>query len=730
MSLSDPPEGRRDNLTPALTVRVAIAGSVVLALFAIVFFRLWFLQVLTGQHYVLTASRNQTRVVAVAPQRGEILDASGHALVTSSTALAVEIVPTDLPVKVNQSNILDSFRRDDAVYDRLAHVIGLGTRRHHCTVAVPPPSCQVATGKCPASTTRRLSPIACMVAKQIALNTYANVTVKSPVSTRVQFYIDERANYFPGVEIDQTSVSGYPFQTLAAQTLGYVGRLTTAQQTQKVFKNVNANAVVGQSGLELQYDQYLRGKFGKERVKINAAGVAVGEGRSTSPTSGDNLKTSLNLKLQRVAEQSLSHSISLNNGLGGAVVAMDPQTGAIDAMGSAPSYDPSVFTHSISTAEYNRLFGAGSNDPLFNRATQSTAPDGSTFKVITATAALQSGQWTPSATYDDTGQFCPAGSGIPPCFKNSGGVANGTLDLASAIRLSDDVFFYHLGDILNSTRPLGGPLQTWARRFGVGRDPHVDLPSAGTGILPTPAYYDARVKAEQECETATGAYRYTDGKGGFSTTPRPGYHRSPRHPYDTATGSGGCGLAIPGTIWTVGQNINTAVGQGDVEISPLQLAMVYSAIENGGTIVRPHVGDDIQNAQGTVLQKLSFPAQRHLHIDPANLQAIQTGLHEAAQSSGGTSDDVMGTFPKPVYGKTGTAQYIPTSGPRAGVETDYSWYSCYVPASATSKPIEIVVWVEGGGFGDTAAAPVARQMLNQWFTGSPGKYTAGTSTTK
>ncbi len=137
--------------------------------------------------------------------------------------------------------------------------------------------------------------------------------------------------------------------------------------------------------------------------------------------------------------------------------------------------------------------------------------------------------------------------------------------------------------------------------------------------MPTPAWFDRRTSLEVQCERAVGAYRYTNGKGGISATPRKGYHRSPKHPYDAATGTGGCGLAIPGTTWTVGDNINAAVGQGDVGISPLQLGMVYSAIENGGTIVHPHLGQDIQSPDGTVLQRLSSPPLRRLHINPTYL---------------------------------------------------------------------------------------------------------------
>ena len=161
------------------------------------------------------------------------------------------------------------------------------------------------------------------------------------------------------------------------------------------------------------------------------------------------------------------------------------------------------------------------------------------------------------------------------------------------------------------------------------------------------------------------------------------------------------------------------MGQGDVQVTPLQLAVAYSALANGGTVVRPHFGVDVQDQDGTVLQTINPPPSRHFSINPLYRSTILQGLNDAAQTSGGTSDDVMGNFPMKVYGKTGTAQYAN--------QPDYAWYSCFV-IDNTNKPIEVVVHVEKGGFGDIAAAPVARQILSQWFFGKPGKYQAGTST--
>jgi penicillin-binding protein 2 len=225
---------------------------------------------------------------------------------------------------------------------------------------------------------------------------------------------------------------------------------------------------------------------------------------------------------------------------------------------------------------------------------------------------------------------------------------------------------------------------------------------------------EGRNKLEAQCDSATGPFKWTapDGKH-TSSHHHKGWHRSQKH------APGGCGIA-DGTNrpWSIGDNESLAVGQGDVQVTPLQLAVAYSALANGHTVVRPHFGVDVQDQDGTVLQAINPPAARPISINPFYRSTILEGLNEAAQSSGGTSDDVMGKFPMKVYGKTGTAQY--TNQP------DYAWYACFV-IDNTNKPIVVIVHIEKGGFGDIAAAPVARQILSQWFYGTPGKYVAGTN---
>ena len=285
----------------------------------------------------------------------------------------------------------------------------------------------------------------------------------------------------------------------------------------------------------------------------------------------------------------------------------------------------------------------------------------------------------------------------------------------NAIRVSSDDFFYNLGVLTNSPAPNGGPLQNWARLYGIGQKTGIDLPGEVSGTLPDAAWRAHRNELEAECDDATGPFKYTNG---VTTGPRKlkGWHRSQKHP------PGGCGIA-DGTDrpWSAGDNENLAVGQGDVQVTPLQLAVAYSALANDGTIVTPHMGLDVQTADGFVLRSFNPAPKRHINLDPLYRNTILAGLRAAASQPGGTSADVFGNFPEQVYGKTGTAQY--------NGQQDYAWYACFVPPSATSKPIVVVVTVEQGGFGAVGAAPVARQILSQWFFGSKGAYVAGNSQT-
>jgi penicillin-binding protein 2 len=707
------PDDRRAPLTPQLALRVAIIGSVALAMFAVIFFRLWFLQVLSGEAYAHQAQTNRQRPLDIPAPRGQILDRNGNVLVDSRQAIVVQISAPDLPVPLTTSTVISPPAADQVLYRRLAHVLGVPNRISKCLIELT-----VATRL--VRYYPRLSNIACAVSQGYAKLPYANVTVATDVPNDVLFYLKEHQLEFPGVQIQRVWLRTYPLKGLAAQLFGTVGQIEPSELHDPRFKGLLQSAVVGQSGLEWYYNRYLQGIDGAEQVQVDAFGRFTGVVGTTPYVPGDNLRLSLDTGLQRAGEEALAHSIGLNAGDGGAFVAMNPDTGEVYAMGSNPSFDPNVFTHPISTSRFNQMFGPSSNYPLINRAIQSAGPTGSTFKPITATAALQSGVWNVSDTFTDTGTFCVGSGAAQQCRHNAGHAVDGTLDIIDALKVSSDDFFYNLGAKTNVdpfAHPQGGPLQHWAREYGLGKQTGIDVGGEVSGTLPTPAWRAHRNELEAECDNATGPFSYTNATGTATSARKlPGFHRSSKHP------PGYCGIA-DGTNrpWSIGDNISLAVGQGDVQVTPLQLAVVYSAIANGGWVVRPHIGFDVEQPDGTVLQRIAPPPVRHLPIDPLYLDTIRAGLRAAASQPGGTSADVMGTFPEQVYGKTGTAQYTN--------QNDYSWYACFVPQWATGKPIVVVVWVEQGGFGAVAAAPVARQILSQWFFGRPGPYVAGSSKT-
>ena len=289
--------------------------------------------------------------------------------------------------------------------------------------------------------------------------------------------------------------------------LGTVGPITSSEIAAKTYPGAARTDIVGQTGLEAQYDSFLRGKDGYQQVQVNALNQPTGELGTHNPVNGHNLKLSLNAQLQRVGQQSLAQSMAQNASPGGAFVAMNPFTGAVYAMGSLPSYDPSVFTGNLSQSKYDQLTNPNDGYPLLNRATQSAGPTGSTFKPITSTAALESGEWTTDSLYDDNGQFCVGTGAAQQCRHNAGHAVDGTLDLVNALRVSSDDFFYNLGARLNEDpykHPDGGPLDTWAYKFGIGRHTGVDLPAEAIGTLPTPTWRNGRNSSRPSATTPPG----------------------------------------------------------------------------------------------------------------------------------------------------------------------------------------------------------------------------------
>jgi len=676
--------GRVPPITPQLALRVAVLGVLAFALFGIVFFRLWYLQVLSGDQYLRQARDNRVRELSIQAPRGAVLDRNGEPLVENRVATVVKLDPERLPVS----------ERDAAA--TWGQQVTSRTRRPKGKkgpqIRIPDPTTPNLVlrfkrlGRALNMSPRTIQE---RVVRSLTLVPYASVTVKTDVPATVRNYLLERSAQYPGVDVQKVYLRRYPNRDLGAQLEGTVGEISPSELKLPRFRGVRQGTVVGKEGIERAYDRYLRGVDGAQRITVDALGRPKGTPQERDPVPGRALRTSLDLDLQRTGEAVLDRTIATGPGTAGAFVALDPRNGEVLAMGSNPSYDPAVLSRPITQRRLEQLFGPNAGSPRFNRAIGGLYPTGSTFKPITAFAALSQGIITPSTPINDPG--CIEIGAAKQSFCNAGKEVNGTLSLPRAIQVSSDVFFYTLGRDLN---PLEGqPLQRMAHRLGLGETTGIDLPGEGPGLVPDRRWRDQVGERERRC-------------------------RKRRHIPLTALV--GCGISDM-RPWTVGDNVNLAVGQGDLQASPLQMAVAYGAIENGGRVVRPHLGVAVEDQNGRELQKIDPGTARRVRMDPGARAAIMQGLHAATTGDGTSADVFKGWNQKsfPVYGKTGTAE-------RAG-HGDQSWYVCFVPNQ--SRPIVLAVTVEDGGFGAEAAAPIARVLLAQWF-GQKKTFIAGTSHTR
>jgi penicillin-binding protein 2 len=634
-------------------LRLRITGLVVVGLFAVLGLRLWTLTVLQAPAAAQAVTANQIRVVSVAPTRGLVLDRYGNPLVNNVVTQQITL-----------SRV--TAQQDPAVVGRLAALIGQTTAQLDATVADP------------------------------RYSLYKPVPVLSDAPLSDILYIREHQSEFPGVSSVQTTQRNYPQLELpgpaqtgypAAQTLGYVGTINAAELKTRTAEGYQAGDAFGQSGLEYQYEAELRGGPGQQQLEVNPEGQVVGALKTTPATPGDNIVTNIDTNLQQVADNALATQIlNLRKGLdpqcnnntgcypaatGGAVIVMSPQTGAVYAMSSYPTYSPSIWVGGITTAQYAALSDPANNEPLINRAIAGIYTPGSTFKLNTATAALNSGLWTPNEFYDDSGTFK-----VPGCQYNStscnlhnseGDGALGSLDISSALTVSSDDFFYNLGALFYDQRATYGqtPIQDQAAQYSLGELTGIDLPGEVQGRVDSQA---ERLKLHALSPT------------GF-----------------------------PNTTWYTGDNVQMAFGQGATAITPIEQAVAYSTFANGGTRYAPQVAAAIVSPSGQVVKRFTPQVTGHVNLPPAAYQALLAGFTGVVQNPRGTAYGTFQglNFPGGLAGKTGTADTVPGKEPTA-------WFIGFGP---TADPQYVVVCViDQAGYGATAAAPVVRDIYSYLAT--------------
>jgi penicillin-binding protein 2 len=628
-------------LTPGLAFRVGILGIVALAVFAVLFFRLWSLQVLSGDTYLAAAQGNQLRTIRLEAPRGTILDRHGRVIVDNVAGTAVKLWVGDLPRS-----------RRYAVIKHLADVL-----------RVPPLQ------------------LAKEVDERIA-DPLNPITVKTAVKEDQVAYLYEHSSEFPGVQIQQTYLRHYPYESLAAQVLGYVGEVSQGELDQKP-KVYRPGDKVGKTGVEARDDEYLRGDAGQAEIRVDSMGRPQGPlqlRREARP--GKAVRLTIDAGLQRAAEQALRYGITTARANesyyadGGAIVALDPNDGAVLAMASSPTYKPSVYVGRVDPKKIeplvNEKVAKEKNYPGINRVTSGLYPPGSTWKPVTALAAMQEHilqpyqalQCTPTATYGLDKQE----------FRNWDPYVNQPMTLVEALARSCDTYFYQLGYQFYLEGDRGrNRMQQWARKFGFGVPTGFDLGGEQEGLVPTPAWRKKRFTSD----------------------------------WDRA--------------WNPGNSIQLSIGQQDVQVTPLQMARFYAMIANGGKLVTPYVVSQVEtaapNGQSPVVERRFAPdPPKTVGLDPAALQVVRDGLYSATHSTYGTSSGVFASFPVPIAGKTGTAEkVVQLPGYPAGHTEDQSWWCGYGPAQTEPPSIVVCAVIENGGHGSTAAAPAALRVFERFF---------------
>ena len=662
--LLQPPQPRRepepDGTKRAL--RAATLGIVALLLFGVLVFRLWALQVLRSAEYVAQANVQNTREIPIPPQRGDIVDRNGVTLVENTSAVVLQVDPSTNSRSIDCSTMGDQA----ATSSTLMAAIPVGAVPR-CRQLPQQPRCFELSRlarvlKTPEREVWRTYERPLLNGDKGAryvINAGPPVALGSAKDAQVAFVL-ERRDHYPGVSFLRTYKRSYTPWPALGKILGYVGAITPDELKDPQFKDLPLNATVGQDGVEYTYDKILRGTPGELNQSFDASGHAIGQPYMvTPPQTGQQLKLTVDAKLQQAAIKAIYDGINIAHTDGevsaskGAIVAMDPKTGGILALASVPSYRSNIYG---STKLYKEALRAGAlNDEAINGL---FAP-GSTFKPFTAAAAWWKGFIGPGSTRECAGSFERPGDTSHTVFENWDTASSGTIDLSKALEISCDTFFYQLGNQFYDNYLHGQEMfPPLLRRFGFGQSVPLDI-RAGTaaGLVPDPQWRE----------------------------------RTYTNPIDQD--------------WQPGYDITMAIGQSDLQVSPLQLATAYSALANGGALVTPHVAQSSTDVTTGQTTDIPFKPQRKLDLSPEFVTEVRNGLYQATHASDGTSTSVFGTFQPAVAGKTGTAE--------KALQDPYAWWAGWAPYD--DPKIVVVALIENGGHGGVSAAPAAREVLQAYF---------------
>lgn len=575
---------------------------VCLVLFAVLLGRMVYLQLWRGDYYAKQSDGNRLRQSRILAPRGIIYDSEGKELVNNLPGYAV--------VLQKQS----SYKPE--TLQRLSNLLQMPVEEINAKI-------------------------------KASENFYEPIMLKNNLDQQMVTKIEEQRRYMPEVMLSVQPIRNYPYHELAVHALGYVGEVSAYEIEQGLFKNITQGSLVGKAGLEKTYDKYLRGEDGAFMEEVDVAGNVVKHYDSVQPVPGKNLKLTLDYQLQKELEEFTDKHLAYlrNSGIApgaraAAVIAIDPRNGAVRAMVSRPGYDPNWFVHGISSKNWNSI-NNDTNFPMNNKVITGEYPPGSTFKIVTGSAAFELKKVGLNEPIFDGG-FHP----MVPTMGNAGGEVLGWLTFIKALAMSDNVYFYELGYRVGIDN-----IEKYAHIFGFGERTGIDLEGESKGLV-------ASKKVKRE---------------------------------------------IWDEDWRLGDTFNAAIGQGFNLTTPIQLSVMLSIVANGGTKYQPYLVDSITNSDGSLFEKPKRAEGKHIDVSQQTIDYIRMGMSATTQE-GGTASYFAG-LPKPIAGKTGTAE---NSHGR-----DHGLFVAYGPVD--DPELVVVCIVEQGGFGSIAAGPIVYKAFEEFF---------------
>lgn len=575
---------------------------VCLVLFAVLLGRMVYLQLWRGDYYAKQSDGNRLRQSRILAPRGIIYDSEGKELVNNLPGYAV--------VLQKQS----SYKPE--TLQRLSNLLQMPVEEINAKI-------------------------------KASENFYEPILLKNNLDQQMVTKIEEQRRYMPEVMLSVQPIRNYPYHELAVHALGYVGEVSSYEIEQGMFKNISQGSLVGKGGLEKTYDKYLRGEDGAFMEEVDVAGNVVKHYDSVQPIPGKNLKLTIDYELQKELEAFTDKHLAFLRSSGiapgaraAAVVAIDPRNGAVRAMVSRPGYDPNWFVHGISSKNWNSI-NNDPNYPMNNKVITGEYPPGSTFKIVTGSAAFELKKVGLNEPIFDGG-FHP----MVPTMGNAGGEVLGWLTFIKALAMSDNVYFYELGYRVGIDN-----IEKYAHIFGFGERTGIDLEGESKGLV-------ASKKVKRK---------------------------------------------IWDEDWRLGDTFNAAIGQGFNLTTPIQLSVMLSIVANGGTKYQPYLVDSIINSDGSLFEKPKRAEGKHIDVSQQTIDYIRMGMSATTQE-GGTASYFAG-LPKPIAGKTGTAE---NSHGR-----DHGLFVAYGPVD--DPELVVVCIVEQGGFGSVAAGPIVYKAFEEFF---------------